>query len=101
MCHVHGGLNSGWRRCRARLHMSMPLSLVLGALCITRVLPSTAATYESAGVASAGSVMFLGTLWHLTAGICLPALVAKYMESVERRHFLEELAPAARKAKSV
>ena len=79
----------------------MPLSLVLGAMCIVRVLPHTAAAYEAAGVASASSVMFWGALWHLTAGVCLPALVARYMESVERRHFLKELAPAARKAKMV
>lgn len=84
---------------RIRLRGSMALSLLMAGMCITLLLPQAAATFEALGVASAAQVMCWGSLWHLTGGILLPALVASHMESCERRHFLEELAPAARAAR--
>ena len=74
---------------RLRLHALLPFSLLVACCRIIQVR-AMATTYEAAGVASVACVMFWGALWHLTAGIIMPALAASFMERRERRQFLQE-----------
>ena len=73
----------------------LPFSLLVASVNIAQ-LRVMATAYEAHGVASVSCVMFWGSLWHLTVGILLPALVVSSIERRERTQFLMEEASAAR-----
>lgn len=72
----------------------LPFSLLVALVNIVQ-LRVMATVYEAHGVASVSCVMFWGSLWHLTVGILLPALVVCSIEHRERAQFLKEEASAA------
>ena len=80
---------------RTRLHVLLRFHAAL-LLAAATSFPITAPAFVAHGVAaSAASFVFWAALWHVTAGVALPALIALSTEACERRQFLAEEAAAA------